>query len=225
MRGYLFRLAERALGLSSVAQPRSAPLFAPGPWLPDDGLEEIDETLVSPQQNISRELTARPGEAPEIDSTLSSPEDRSAQRESAPRRDEAPSRDPSDAAGIFECPTEAVARPETPAPETLPAQGSQRAEPALLLPERRGVPAPRIVEGVRDASPSPPVASLGDVRQEASRANSRAGDASPSVRVTIGRVEVRAVFPASQPPRPVPAPSGPALKLDEYLKQRREGVR
>jgi hypothetical protein len=49
--------------------------------------------------------------------------------------------------------------------------------------------------------------------------------AAPVVRVSIGRIEVRAVFPA--PPsavRPAAAPR-PKLSLDEYLRQRNEGKR
>jgi hypothetical protein len=41
----------------------------------------------------------------------------------------------------------------------------------------------------------------------------------PVVRVTIGRVEVRAVAPAVPPPLPAPAVSAPRLSLDEYLRQ------
>ena len=51
------------------------------------------------------------------------------------------------------------------------------------------------------------------------------GDQPPAVRVTIGRIEVRAVVPPPQAP-PRPAPRGPApLALDEYLEQRRSGRR
>jgi hypothetical protein len=43
--------------------------------------------------------------------------------------------------------------------------------------------------------------------------------AAPSVHVTIGRVEVRAVLPPAPEPRAVPAPSSTRLSLDEYLKR------
>ncbi|GEM_PF-6406544 len=46
----------------------------------------------------------------------------------------------------------------------------------------------------------------------------------PSVRVTIGRVEVRAVMNQSPKPKPREQPQ-PKLKLDDYLKQRSEGKR
>jgi hypothetical protein len=43
----------------------------------------------------------------------------------------------------------------------------------------------------------------------------------PSVQVTIGRVEVRAIFPEAPPAR-IPAPRArPTVSLDEYLKRAR----
>ena len=41
----------------------------------------------------------------------------------------------------------------------------------------------------------------------------------PTVRVTIGRVEVRAIQPSPEPPTPS-APRGPRLTLDDYLRER-----
>jgi hypothetical protein len=46
----------------------------------------------------------------------------------------------------------------------------------------------------------------------------------PVVRVTIGRIEVRAETPASSP-RKTSAPARPTLSLDTYLKERKEGRR
>ena len=49
---------------------------------------------------------------------------------------------------------------------------------------------------------------------------------SPTIRVTIGRVEVRAVMQQPSPPPQVKRPSHrPALSLEEYLKQRSAGKR
>lgn len=46
-----------------------------------------------------------------------------------------------------------------------------------------------------------------------------------TIRVTIGRVEVRAIMPPAPPTRAKPALPGPALSLEDYLKQRNEGKR
>lgn len=47
----------------------------------------------------------------------------------------------------------------------------------------------------------------------------------PTVHVTIGRVEVKAIMPPVQPERPKPSRPGPTLSLEAYLKQRNEGER
>jgi hypothetical protein len=53
---------------------------------------------------------------------------------------------------------------------------------------------------------------------------SRARDAAqPVIRVTIGRVEVKANMPPPPPPRARSTPRKPALSLSAYLQQRREG--
>jgi hypothetical protein len=58
--------------------------------------------------------------------------------------------------------------------------------------------------------------------------NTQANDvaeAPETVVVTIGRVDVRAIFPAPQPVPRANRPQSQALSLDEYLKQRSEGRR
>ncbi|MEP1078846.1 hypothetical protein NDI52_25890 [Leptolyngbya sp. PL-A3] len=45
--------------------------------------------------------------------------------------------------------------------------------------------------------------------------------ASPTIRVIIGRVEVRAMMPTPSAPKATPVRSRPAVSLDTYLKQRR----
>jgi len=42
----------------------------------------------------------------------------------------------------------------------------------------------------------------------------------PTIKITIGRVDVRAVMPAPPAPRPAPARRDPQLSLDDYLKRR-----
>lgn len=48
-------------------------------------------------------------------------------------------------------------------------------------------------------------------------------ETAPTIKITIGRVDVRAVMPERPAPRPAPAARNPALSLEEYLKQRSGG--
>lgn len=71
---------------------------------------------------------------------------------------------------------------------------------------------------------------LPDQRQEQAPRETRAfapEPPAPTIRVAIGRIEVRAITPPPAPParRELPVRSGPALSLDDYLKQRNGGQR
>lgn len=50
-------------------------------------------------------------------------------------------------------------------------------------------------------------------------------EAEPTIKVTIGRVDVRAMMPTPPAPRPASPRPKPSLSLDAYLKQREEGKR
>ena len=56
------------------------------------------------------------------------------------------------------------------------------------------------------------------------RVHQTKADQGPTVRVTIGRIEVRAALPPAPPQRAQPVRRRPlALPLDQYLKRRSEG--
>jgi hypothetical protein len=48
---------------------------------------------------------------------------------------------------------------------------------------------------------------------------------SPNIKITIGRVDVRAIMPQTPPQKPAPVRPKPSVSLNEYLKQREEGKR
>lgn len=56
-------------------------------------------------------------------------------------------------------------------------------------------------------------------------AQQRVTDSEPAIRVTIGRVDVRAVLPTPPPRRVQPARPKPGLSLDDYLKRGNRGQR
>lgn len=94
------------------------------------------------------------------------------------------------------------ARPDTTSPRKSSAAGVLRPDDAAFREPKQLIP-----RGQEAALPRP-------------------SPAPPTIRVTIGRVEVRTVMPsASSPPRTAPARRGPAVSLDDYLKKRNEGTR
>lgn len=239
MADFLSRLAERTLGIAEGARPRIAPLFAadaspaqseplelgdelpraiPPPSPPRDDMarralvEAIhDHAMIPAAPAPAAAETARPPRARDRDDT----------RPLAASERPAPSREVSSAA------TDQVARPGQPGAQPAPLATRQpvpgRTDRDPVAPADRGrdddaplVPSPPVArrpsmgEGERHAALSDP---LGDARRE-----------EPAVSVTIGRVEVRAVFPSPPPARPAPRPA-PQLTLEEYVRQRREGLR
>ena len=94
----------------------------------------------------------------------------------------------------------------------LQAVPLQTIDEALLVPSRSTTPAPY---ALTQASPEPSWSPRDQV--------STTGSSPPPTKVTIGRIEVRAVMrPEPRPPAAEPGPQkpGPAMSLENYLKQR-----
>lgn len=105
-----------------------------------------------------------------------------------------------------------------------PAVAEAASERPRLLPER----ARSTSAAPRESGPrlTPRVTPPAMTPRSAAEQQEQGPAATPTIRVTIGRVEVRAVVqPAPDPPRAAPARSGSILSLDEYLKQRNGGRR
>lgn len=230
MADFLSRLAERTLGIGGTVEPRLAPLFAGGAGLADDGLVEEDETVVAPRRETRVDAPAGLV-APRADERATEGP-RAASDEAHPYSDDAPvveRRTIERQAPAPLPPLRAPAEdrvPGPPHPDAVEVGALRETQPPLLLPERRIAPAPlpALQTPVR-AAPAPAAEPSATSSLDRASSPARIGDATPTVRVTIGRVEVRAVFPAAEAPRSAPAPWEPSLTLEEYLKQRREGLR
>ena len=212
MSDYLTNLAARALGMSVVARPRR-PLFEPRRGAPETRLPiEADRDGAEPDAR-----------APDLvaDSPVRGPAEPAAIREregtSAPDGDPGP--------------------PRVAAPSRPPGRGRSRAETAPPRPAEHGAArsaakgreapaAPREPETPRPGMRTQPARPAEPVRAVAApvlaarppRPQVSARDApAPTVRVTIGRVDVRAVTP-EQPPEPQRKPRrAPRMSLDDYL--------
>ncbi|HEY3268732.1 MAG TPA: hypothetical protein VGM37_17585 [Armatimonadota bacterium] len=244
MSDVLTRLAERSVGRPPAVQPVLPSLFEPAP---DEGfvqgIEEM-ETL-GPVSRRADDPNLKPAPSwPEPVPAPSSPVVAAA-RENAPVglgegpraaaepvrrsvespaatgpipppvRPEAPTVAPLSRAVERPVPVPAAApdspsRKDAPAPD--PIRPSRASAPALTAP---AAPSPR---GALAVTPHRP-----DLTP---RVEIPAPSSSPAVRVTIGRVEVRAVLPPAPPAPPAaPASVDTRLSLDEYLKTRGEGQR
>jgi hypothetical protein len=237
MSDYLTRLAARALGRAEVVQPRLPSLFeaAASPALDEHVIREApprDSGTIrpappwSPGRPVAEpaspgDLSASPGGRPDMPSRVRPAppaDDAEPSSDAAPPpgtaamfardRDAARARDAYDGAGLED--GRAERRDARPSPADVPPDLAQP-----VAPPRHRADATR--SEARDAAPArglrPAVAVERPARENA-----------PSVRVTIGRVEVRAVAPP--PPRPAPArPRAPRLSLEEYVRLRDEGRR
>jgi hypothetical protein len=98
------------------------------------------------------------------------------------------------------------------APTVRAPSSGPPATPGTVIARPAVTPSDEPVMAVRPATPtvSPPVPQ----------------SVPPAIRVTIGRIDVRAVMPPAPPaPRSRPSRPGPTLSLKDYLQQRREGRR
>lgn len=230
MADFLTRLIERSRDSApreQRVQPLIAPLYAAGPTSarPDNAMEEtliiqteyrphsvpfITESTLAhrPAENISIAPSSQRGESPEIN-----PAQATAEKTQPPRQNQTTGIEP---------------LPPTPK-STLPPAQLVKARPGLTAPadqSRRANQEPLVIRprvaradesGSRDG-----VTTNGAANQTANRAT---GDqAAPVIRVTIGRIDVRAVTQAAPPARRA-TPPAPKLSLEDYLRARNGGKR
>jgi len=251
MTDFLARLAERALGVAPVAHPLIPSLYAPDvngllPELPereDDSTpatedpSALDATGPSPPVIGPADAAGRHSADPFGRSTVAD----SIRHDAMPSKvASAPSsgrRPPSPGTTPARSPVDdGEHRGEARVPSTVPERPvALYAEPPVTPSVRRALHATSSLDGTRDGTRSwrplgPRVvanetASLA-VREPPSLEVPPAPTAvAPTIRVTIGRIEVRAAAPPTPPePEPTHRPE-PALSLDAYLKLRREAAR
>jgi hypothetical protein len=178
----------------------------------------LDDTGVSARRSGARPSSAREHPAPPEDSAVPDRRTRSGRT-----RSPVPGHPASQAlAGHAERDrvTGQVQRERTPEP-SVPAADATDAVDArgrtLAQPAAASVRGARLVR-VADSRPAAGRVVAPQEREGAKEAPS------PTVRITIGRVEVRAVVPEPAQPSPV-ARSEPALSLEDYLKQHSGGRR
>ncbi len=240
MADFFSRLAERALGVANVARPRKPSVYAPAPSAPfTTAQEEESPALLSPGESTP--------ESPKGRGRLRGPGVMHAERTtlltSSP---EVKSEPPAD---VHTRPSSTKELPLDPGEEgsrrlSRVNQNLSREQPGRHTSASRAIDtgAPVAIEHTEaDSQTHPPDSAkdsrfVGGPRQAGSpempltgswlesEVGRREMQLRPVVRVTIGRVEVRAVM-TSPPPRPSRAPAPKATSLEEHLKQREEARR
>jgi hypothetical protein len=222
MSDFLTRLAGRVLGTEPVARPLVLSTFTPAaePERTEAFAEPVESRRGNEMDEAEPEVKseARPDNfatLPQISATI-------------PRQDPL---------------LDAVARPnaktEPAAPIRLRARSTpapapiQRTNPKVLLPnsvpQRDAVRTPQtaameVAQSIPVSPPSPP--SERPSPQIPPIPTPQIAPEQPQViRVTIGRVDVRAEFPAPATPSATRRSMAPTLSLDDYLKERNEGKR
>jgi hypothetical protein len=231
MSDFLSRLSERALGVASVARPLIAPLFGPGLTLADPktaiDLPQWDEVsnqaAATPEEATpsARPVVAQmrmfglpdtvlmstlPSTVPELDDAV------------LPGQIRHLAQINSQEAGSRQAERVPVSMEDKPGPEASKIRVQAASLRSSVVPI---TPAPRVA--ANDSSGTSSKIEPTGRRELVNRAEP--GPEAPTIRVTIGRVEVRAIVPPALPvARTSPARSGSAPSLEDYLK-RRDGDR
>jgi hypothetical protein len=232
MTDYLEHLAARALGLADVVRPRLIGLFEP--------LDPSD-TVVAAEPFEVQEIERPSGRAmppdPRSERQPSEPERAAPPAETAapPRESDSPAvtaadveTPPARQAAAVPAPSPASSTPGRPPswPGPRPPAISQDPPTVAASPRRTAGGPPRSAPQSRLELPSPPrppsalAPPNGPEPRRGERDASSPAPTAPTIRVTIGRVDVRAL--AQPAPRPAAPRRASAIALNEYLKQRRE---
>jgi hypothetical protein len=246
MTDFLTRLAERSLGVGDVVRPRPASLFEPRGATVGAAPLEVEEERVVPAPRPGRGQAARPVDASPTPVRGEAPP--SGEPPAAGRRDGGPAGEVRVLEGVTVEPPRAAPAPASHTADAIPRQPepAKADEPAVdttLVIE--GLPAPAAPAGHapartgarptaqrRRAAPAPPASQTppagppepGDAHawptMPASPMPVRVAEPAepPVVHVTIGRVDVRAVLPATAPEQPKPR-RRPRVTLEEYLRE------
>jgi hypothetical protein len=227
MSDYLANLAARALNSAEVLQPRLPSRFGPAPGAGGLGLDTLESEEAQEQGAPGVPVPAPPPELPQRAADLRLPLDLPRPGDPASGR-----RVTGQAALLAPAPDGPAAVPAVPAAP----EGSGREPYRGAMGEPGDVPSPTLPEG-QDRAPAPSPASTGQTAitivahavprrtPEEPAAPGEASASEPVIRVTIGRIDVRAVMPFPAPaPRPA-APAAPPPSLEEYLRKRSRGER
>lgn len=229
MTDFLSRLIERSVGTAPIAKPMIPPLFGPAEVVPETN-EEVEWTTRDPVLPEALPVADDPGREPSPPGPTVLPPPMM----TSPRLDE--TRAGEDVAPSFRGPlltADLLGERHRPPSETgarpAPRAAALRSGPREVLARRVPVSGPKPVESIApltspqpsNTSALPPAEVIPQVQER--RAGPHPSDpekGAPVVRVTIGRIEVKAITQAAPSRQQAPRKTA-AVSLEDYLRPRR----
>ncbi len=235
MSGFLSNLVARSFTDAPVIQPRSPSVFETAgneflvePQSPTSTIAAPE--TVAPANGSAPPLVSKPSLIPELVTLKSIPDVSDAPAEESLRKPDPPPH-ALDARAEESVPqSDAPSAQNAPLIARIPHPSIQAADVRKLEVEtkRIGVPVNSFRDGKEDPgekkrateaiSKSPSIQIRR--RKDFSTVEQRTETSAPIIRVTIGRIEVRAIHPPAPAPKPA-RPGAPKLSLDEYLRGRK----
>ena len=242
MKGNFFdRLAARTMGLASVSQPILPAKFSPVPRTsiapePFAGTSEQVAAPVATPAPLSTPLVTQfrtiptsnhdGAGIPESDS----PPSNAARQDAPPGMNAFRLRERAPSSVVSEVSAFTLPLPEPPPIQRLgvPRDSGTAITPDIIRQRPSSPAQPVTAQGMVSSAAGPSVQdSVHHVSEQNVNNNLQSASeaAAPVLRVTIGRVDVRAQFPAAPAPQPLRRSRDSSISLDEYLKQRSGGRR
>ena len=211
MSHFLGRLVDRARGTAALVEPLVAPRFAPTPIVEIASEVETRRQKVGDQQATVKEKSS-PRAVPHQEASAGKGEAKILRDSEKPSLPQQPEKllVPMEKSVVN---STAIVRPSLSGDSPVPAMKNGMVRRNSFTPSR----------SKRPRLPTPLTTTSWNFEHDLLAPNESPGQP-PIVRVTIGRIDVRATPPAA-PSRKSSARSEPKLTLDAYLKSRREGTR
>jgi len=221
MSDYLDNLIAQSVSSTEMLRPRPVSLFEPPPATSSPApLEQVQQEAADVPEPVPPRLSPRGVERPAAATRPAA--EPAAERPSPEPAVERPAPEPVVERAVVELTAPPATRLTA---ETVSTSHEVALPSAVAGPEHR-VLLQRVV-ALAGRSLSAPIVARPQVsshREPASSPVTSLGvQPEPTIHVTIGRVEVRAVMPPAAPVAQPSPPPGPKLTLEEYLKRRSEG--
>jgi hypothetical protein len=233
MSDYLNNIVARTMGIADVVQPRLALLFEGSGHYQTESRDLFFDTFVERPRTapLSIEPTAsQPDRA--VPSTVIIPPVERAEGPVAVKSQtfEAIPEKPSSMVAVDQARTidPGPLKQMSSSPAAVPRQLERRSQQVLghapSPPSRKAVS----VNAIRHQASRPAAPTQHPLAMVALPSTTRSEhleQSTTAIKITIGRVDVRAILPAATPSRPTPTRPKPALSLESYLKEREQGKR